>query len=214
MPRGVWLVVGIVALTGCNKNNAPGGNTGVAGTGVAGTGVAGTGFAGTGFAGTGVAGTGVAGTGASVPGCEAADPSVTGSALHAGAADVLAAASPCGFSACHMGASHAKLMLAGVADLHAALVGKPSCEAPTIPLIDSKGGNAGLQNSWLWLKLTSPADPSGGNLIVQSSWPTPGACGQMSGFGSRMPMTGSADLLEAPRLAEIRNWICAGAPGP
>jgi hypothetical protein len=182
--------------------------------GIAGVGVAGIGVSGTGVAGAGVAGTGAAGMGASVPGCEAADPSVTGGALYAGAAEVLAADSPCGFSACHMAANHAKLKLAGVTDLHATLVGMPSCEAPTIPLIDSKGGNAGLQNSWLWLKLTSPADSSSGNLIMQSSWPAPGACGQMSGYGFRMPMTGAADLLEAPRLAKIRNWICAGAPGP
>jgi hypothetical protein len=33
------------------------------------------------------------------------------------------------------------------------------------------------------------------------------------GFGDRMPY-GSLNTLDAGALQKIRNWICAGAPGP
>jgi hypothetical protein len=139
-----------------------------------------------------------------------------GPALHAAAAAVLTAASPCGFSSCHMGTGKAKLVLTGVTDLHAALVGKPSCEASNIPLVDGSGGEKALQNSWLWLKLTAPADPASGALTMQATWPAQaGACGQTIGpFGTRMPQSGNADMLDTMRLPAIHDWIVAGAPGP
>jgi hypothetical protein len=106
-----------------------------------------------------------------------------------------------------------------VTDLKATLVDKPSCEAPTMPLVSSHGGNAALMSSWLWQKLTAPA-MSTDTLIVQAAWGTAGVCPTMgfgltqtSGFGDRMPY-GSLATLEPAPLASIRNWICAGAPGP
>jgi len=172
----------------------------------------------------GVAGMGGVGTGGStaaeqVPGCEAAEASVTGSAAHAGALSVIGQMMTCGISLCHGGTvGQAKLVLLGATDLKATLADKPSCEAPTMPLVDSRGGDVALGNSWLWQKLTAPTDEMD-VLIVQPSWGTPGTCpttgfGSMmtSGFGSRMPKGGRT--LEAPSLAPVRNWICAGAPGP
>ena len=78
--------------------------------------------------------------------------------MHAAALAVLNADSPCGFSSCHMPPTgKASLVLKGATDLHATLVGKASCEAPTIPIVDGSGCDAALQNSWLWQKLTAPA---------------------------------------------------------
>jgi hypothetical protein len=36
----------------------------------------------------------------------------------------------------------------------------------------------------------------------------------MSGFGVRMPVSSGADGVGDAKLAIIREWICAGAPGP
>jgi hypothetical protein len=120
---------------------------------------------------------------------------------------------------CHAGTGQAKLVLLGATDLKATLVGKASCEAPALLLVDPQGGNAALANSWLWQKLTAPA-MSTDALIVQAAWGTSAVCptngfdnGMTSGFGDRMPY-GSLDTLAAEPLAKIRNWICAGAPGP
>jgi hypothetical protein len=219
------LIAGILIFAGCKKNEPSpiGGAAGFGGTfpsfaGAGGTGVggvsatAGSGAAGSATAGSGTAGS--AGANAPVPGCEAADPTVTGSAAHAGALEILNQTTPCGFAnACHAGSGKAMLTLFSVTDLRALLVDKPSCEAPTFPRVDSHGGNAALAHSWLWQKLTAPDDRNTDALIVQAAWGTPGACGQASGFGDRMPM-GGVDTLDEQRLSKIRNWICAGAPGP
>jgi hypothetical protein len=206
------LIAVILALAGCKKTSShpSGGAGGVGGlSGVSGVSAA---------AGIGAA-AGMGAVSAAVPGCEAADATVTGSAAHAGAFSVIGQMLPCGLSMCHGGTGQAKLVLFGSKDLKATLVGKPSCEAPTMPLVDPQGGTAALNHSWLWQKLTAP-DMSTDALIVQSAWGAPGTCpttgfgsGQITGFGDRMPYGGLATLDAGP-LGQIRNWICAGAPGP
>ena len=96
------------------------------------------------------------------------------------------------------------------------LVDKASCESPNLKLVDASGGDQGLAHSWLWQKLTAPADSSG-KLETKADWGTAaGGCNQESGmgFGLRMPLSGSADQLTDTKLKAIRNWICAGAPKP
>jgi hypothetical protein len=125
--------------------------------------------------------------------------------------------SPCAFSSCHDNTQKkAGLNLdLGTADLKATLVGKASCEAPTINLIEAGGGDAALAKSWLWLKLTAPIDTAA-NLNAEAAWGAGNApCGQDPGspFGVRMPKA-SGDSLSETRLGPVRDWICAGAPGP
>jgi hypothetical protein len=91
------------------------------------------------------------------------------------------------------------------------LVDKPACQVPTLSLVKSGGGNEALDGSWVWQKLVAPKDDSE-FIIPQDVWGTPVVCQQTQGFGTRMPMT-NIDLSE-PRIASIRNWICAGAAGP
>ena len=144
--------------------------------------------------------------------------------LHAGALAALIPASadikgPCAFGSCHdSNANKAQLILDhGTTDLHALLVTRPACEVAELALVDDSGGDPALAKSWLWQKLTAPAD-SKGALTKKDAW---GAavetCGQSSGdapFGLRMPLSGTPDMLDASRLEPIRSWICAGAPGP
>jgi hypothetical protein len=143
--------------------------------------------------------------------------------LHATAAAAIVPATmtnklPCAFSACHDGVQKkAGLNLdSPMTDLKATLVGKPSCEVPAISLVDGSGGDAALAKSWLWLKLTAPIDASAG-LVADPTWGMGGAaCGQDSGqpFGVRMPKAGGPEGLSEMRLSAVRDWICAGAPGP
>lgn len=165
---------------------------------------------------------GSAGTGPVViGGCEEADTSLDVAALYAGASEALTSAdskvSSCGaIDACHKGRGKAGLVLLGAQDLNTLLVGKASCEVPNIPLVDSSGGDTGLEHSWLWIKLTAPTD-SLGQIVAKPEWGTPGNCNQdMTGtFGLRMPwgLTGDS-YLKDESMAKIRNWICAGAPSP
>ena len=150
----------------------------------------------------------------SASGCSAEDSRLDGPALHAAAASVLTVMSPCGFSSCHQGNGKAGLALAGATDLNALLVGKTACEAPTLSLVDGSGGDAALNRSWLWLKLVAPYRP-GGTLEGHPDWGTPGACGQVppDSYGVLMPL-GATEALDEARLGPIRDWICAGAPGP
>jgi len=194
------LVLGLLAITGCKKTAAPM-IMGVGGSGAGGA-VAATG-------GMGAAGGGASGA---VPGCSAATagaPAMLYTAVH----DVLSASTPCGFSSCHMGSNaRAHLDLVGAPDLHAALVGKPACEAPNLSIVDGSGGDVGLSKSYMWIKLTGPVD-LGAALIPDASWGTAGSCGQSGQmYGLRMPLTNTDMLLDDTRLAAIRNWICAGAP--
>jgi hypothetical protein len=156
---------------------------------------------------------GGAGTGTA---CSAMATSAPPAMLHMAAHDVLGVASPCGFSSCHMGSNaRAHLDLLDAANLKTALVGKPACEAPNLPLVDGSGGDAALAKSYLWIKLTGAVDVSAA-IVANPAWGTPGAdCGQMGQpNGVRMPLTNTDMLLDEPRLSAIRNWICAGAPGP
>jgi hypothetical protein len=174
--------------------------------------------------GSGGAAAGAGGSGAAdLLKCEPADPAVTGAALHAAAAEVLTTMGKsangvigaCTFSSCHNTPSgKAMLVLQGQTDL-TTLRGKASCEAPTVPLIGMGGGDAALQNSWLYLKLVSPADPSTSALIANQAWGSGGLCGVRPNepFGERMPMSAGM-VLDSARLTPVRKWICAGAPMP
>jgi len=214
---------------------APTAGVGVSGTGVGTAGTTGLGFAGVGAAGVGVAGppvavagTGAAGSGAAGTGaasavftCAMADKTTPPAMLGTAAAAVIVVqtasmAGPCAFSSCHdTSAKKAKLILDGSAgkDLHALMVDKASCESAMLKLVDSRGGDAALANSWLWQKLTAPAVMDG-TLTTEPTWGTPTNCGQMANqpFGVRMPFSGDATTLDAAKLATIGSWICAGAP--
>jgi hypothetical protein len=195
----MFLVLGLLAITGCKKTAAP-----------MIMGVGGSGGGGACMATGGAAGGGAA---AQVPGCCAANTSAPPAMLFTAVHDVLSASTPCGFSSCHMGSNaRAHLDLVGAPDLHAALVGKPACEAPNLSIVDGSGGDVGLSKSYMWIKLTGPVD-LGAALIPDASWGTAGACGQSGQmYGLRMPLTNTDMLLDDTRLAAIRNWICAGAP--
>ena len=135
-----------------------------------------------------------------------------GKALHKAAHEVLTTMTPCGFSSCHSGNGKAGLTLLGASDLRAQLVGKSACEAPALSLVDGSGGSAALMKSWLWLKLTSKVDPETA-LLPNTSWGTAKSCGQRPDqpYGLLMPLSST---IENEKLAPIRAWICAGAPGP
>jgi hypothetical protein len=152
--------------------------------------------------------------------CESIPPTTTPAMLHAEAAAVLAVpmGGTCNFMSCHVGPNgKAKLTLAGVADLNAALVGHASCQA-TIPLVAPGGGDAALQNSYLWQKLTAAVDPSDWALKPQTAWGPGGVTGcdimmPAQLFGVLMPR-GETKPLGESKLGPIRRWICGGAPGP
>jgi hypothetical protein len=124
---------------------------------------------------------------------------------------------PCGFSSCHVPPSgKAMLVLMGATDLKTTLVGKASCEAPALPLVDPSGGEAALGKSYLWQKLTAMTDSTGsGMLVTQQAWGMNANCGQdpSQPFGVRMPLGDADGMLEDTRLAPIKAWICGGAPG-
>ncbi len=233
MRKAMVCALALAALVGCKKSDGnviqPGGTGGVypgtggvaPGTGgvAPGTGgvTPGTGGVtpGTGGVGGG-GGTAGMGGGAPVAGCSAADTTAAPAALHMAAHDVLASATTCAFSSCHAGGNpRAHLNLLNVADIRTAMVGVASCEAPNLPLVDGSGGDAALNHSYLWLKLTAPVmlDAS---LTGDPAWGMNLTCNQNAGqpYGIRMPNSGTAMLWEEARLAAVRNWICAGAPGP
>lgn len=136
--------------------------------------------------------------------------------LHAAASEVLTATTTCGFSSCHIGAGKAGLTLVGSTNLNMLMVDKPSCQAPNVPLVKSGGGQAALDDSYLWIKLVGAADSSGFILGDVAVWGMGGACGQTAAapYGVRMPQAASAMTTSEERLAKVRNWICAGAPAP
>jgi hypothetical protein len=83
-------------------------------------------------------------------------------------------------------------------------------------LVDAAGGDAALAKSWLWLKLAAPADSTGA-VTANPAWGTAAtSCSQDPGqaFGARMPRSGTDMQLSMEKLTAIRDWICAGAPGP
>jgi hypothetical protein len=211
MKKLVGLMCVVVVLAACKSGDDDDSSTMMAsGTGGTGTGGA---MAGTG----GMMGVSGMGGGSGLTGaCADADISAGGPALHAAALQVLNPGAPCGFMSCHLPPNgKAMLVLKGVTDLKATLVDKPSCEAPQLPLISSMGGEAGLDHSWMWQKLTATCDSTGA-ITANPAWGAMGACGQEGNqpYGGRMPLTYSDMMLDATRLAAIKAWICAGAPGP
>lgn len=218
MKKLVGLMCVVVVLAACKSGDDDDSGTQVGGTGgvIAGTGGTTPGTGGM-MAGTGGM-MGVSGMGGGTGACADADISPGAAALYMAAAGVLTATSPCGFGSCHMGSGKAKLVLLNATDLKTLLVDKPSCEAPMLPLISSMGGEAGLNNSWIWQKLTAMTDTSGtGKIVENAAWGMSSpSCGQPGDqpFGIRMPWTNSDMMLDAPKLASIKAWICAGAPGP
>ena len=120
---------------------------------------------------------------------------------------------PCAFGSCH----NASKKVAGLELVFGGkltdLVGKASCQAPNLKLVEPGGGDAALKKSWLYLKLAAPVDGSA-NLIPDPTWGTANnTCGQTSGdFGVRMPFSAGSDGIGPEKLAVIREWICAGAP--
>jgi hypothetical protein len=144
--------------------------------------------------------------------CGALPAGTDAKALHRAAQEVLTNMTPCGFSSCHSGNGKAGLTFSGVTDLRTHLVGKMACEAAALPLIDGSGGSAALTKSWLWLKLASMADAETA-LLPDASWGISKSCGQRPDqpYGLLMPLSSTIDK---EKVAPIRAWICAGAPGP
>jgi hypothetical protein len=208
--KWLWFSLVVAALAGCVK---PESETKLAPTNQI-PGASGTGGAPVGGGGAG--GAGGAGTVDSLK-CETSPPATTPAMLHADAAAVLGSPT-CNFSSCHVTPNgKAKLVLQNVADLNVALVGKMSCQVPTIPLVAAGGGDTALQNSWLWLKLTSPTVANDVALAPNAAWgagaiPDCEATPTMP-FGVLMPKTATKPL-EETKLGPVRRWICAGAPGP
>jgi hypothetical protein len=121
---------------------------------------------------------------------------------------------PCAFGPCHnTNKMIAKLAFAPGGSLVDAVVNKPACEAPNLKLVDPSGGDKALANSYLYLKLAAPVDGSA-NLVPDPAWGSPMNCGQPMDFGARMPV-GSGEMgVGDEKLAIMKEWICAGAPGP
>jgi hypothetical protein len=213
------LFVACIAIFACGDD--AGGITPMAGTGAGGAaGAAGaTAGAGPAAGAAAMAGGPAAGSGA-VGGLSCATATMgAATTLHAAAAVALLPqpTNPgCSFTSCHnANVKKANLILtAEPVNLRTQLVGKMACEVPALALVATTGGDAALANSWLWQKLTAPVDGSG-DLLPKPEW---GAgmtgCSQMSGsavFGARMPYGG---MLSMEKLSAVRDWICAGAPGP
>lgn len=198
----VWLVVAaVLGVSACGADDDDAGTGGSSPGGSGGT-TAGT---------SGAAGSMGGLTGA----CAGANVAVGPAALHAAAQVALAGPmASCGLStACHQGATgKAMLSFKDKPDMRMLMVGKMSCVAPTIPLVDGRGGEAALNNSWLYLKLIAPLD-SASNLMANTAFGTPGSCGQITvgSFGQRMPQ-GETGMWKD--TGKIRDWICGGAPGP
>ena len=195
----VWLAAIVLSLSACGADDDDSGGAGGGTAGSAGT--------------TGTAGGGPVLTGECM-GTNAAG--LAGPALHAAAATALGGAmASCSSSAsCHQGTGKAKLVLKDKPDMRALMVNVMSCEAPNMPLVDGRGNETALKNSWLFLKLTAPLDSSS-NLMANPAWGTPGNCQQMptTSYGVRMPFSFGATMTwnDVPK---IKDWICAGAPGP
>lgn len=120
----------------------------------------------------------------------------------------------CAFGSCHNASKKVAGLELSFGTSISELVGKPSCQAPNLKLVEPGGGDEALAKSWLYLKLAAPVDGSSA-LIPDPAWGMANnTCGQTTGdFGVRMPFSGGADGIGAAKLGIIREWICAGAPG-
>jgi hypothetical protein len=217
------LLVVAGAITACGGDDDTGEMMGSVGAGgrstKAGSGTPSAG-AGSAAAGTGgaAAGSGGGGAPAAALTCDGAKDG-SGAELHAAAAAALLPVpsnAGCAFTSCHnMGSHKANLTLLEMPnDLTTQLVGKAACEVPSYQLVDTSGGDMALAKSWLWQKFVAPAG-SDGQLTPKPEWGEPVlSCGQESGFGLRMPRTNTSMLLTQSKLEAVRDWICAGAPGP
>ena len=147
--------------------------------------------------------------------CAMANVSIGNAMLHANALAALTANSCAGSTSCHQGSGKAKLVLKDMPNMRTLLVDKKSCEAPNIPLVDSTGNAKALANSWLWIKLTGPLSSAGDVMGNAATFGMPGTCDQASfgTYGIRMPF-GYGATMTYPDANKIRDWICAGAPGP
>jgi hypothetical protein len=120
----------------------------------------------------------------------------------------------CSIASCHgdpaaEGIASAGLNLKKSADLTELLVGKKSCEAPALNLVEPGDPD----KSWLYIKLTGATKTGSKDLEPDPSWGEPGEdCEEATGFGKRMPETGAA--LSAAQVETIKQWILDGAPGP
>ncbi len=137
----------------------------------------------------------------------------------------------CTFSgACHGGDREGQAQLNFAAaldsgDFRTALEG-PACEYRALPLLTPGDPD----RSWLFIKVAGMADPSG---LLQfepdPSWDPgiePDEMGQFPSsqcplvvdgaisFGEVMPQSGGTARLDDERMAILRAWIEAGAPGP
>jgi len=115
----------------------------------------------------------------------------------------------CSISSCHGdGIASAGLNLRASADLTELLVNKPSCEAPSLMLVEP----GAPEKSWVYIKLTAEMKANK-DLVPDPAWGEPGeGCEEATGFGKRMPETGLA--LSEEKVEQIRQWILDGAPGP
>jgi hypothetical protein len=117
----------------------------------------------------------------------------------------------CAFvSSCHggTGPGKANLNFKEGADLIETLVNVPACENDSMMRV--KPGDP--EHSWIWIKLTAEADPNTGMI---SPGGTPSKCtGVSTGFGTRMPQVSGFAKLSDDKLAIVKAWIEAGAPGP
>ena len=212
-----WLLAAVLGLSACgaDDDDAAGGSGGSVPGGSGGSATAGSSTAGTGTAGMGTAGMGTAGMSGATGACAGAS-TAPPAMLHAAAQAALGGmTASCGLSSsCHQGAGKAGLVLKDKTDMRMLMLNKMSCEAPNVPLVDGRGGETALNNSWLYLKLAAPLDASS-NLMANTMWGTPGNCGQITvgSFGQRMPQ-GLSGTMTWQDLQKIKDWICAGAPGP
>jgi len=197
----VWVAVAFLGLTACGADDDDGG----AGFGAMGGGGA------SGSSGAGGSAGGKMPTGE----CAMANLSIGNSALHANAMMALTSNTCSGSTSCHQGnPGKAMLSLKDKTDMRALLVGKPACNAPNLHLVDGRGDAAALANSWLWIKLTGTVN-STNEVTGMASWGTPGNCEQptVGTYGIRMPF-GFGSGMTWSDVNKVRDWICAGAPGP
>ena len=171
-----------------------------------------------GVAGTGTGGTMAGTSGGEPPSCDVYAAMAPGTAR--GSHDIVAAMlrgdgsatnplGACAFSSCHSDAANGMLNLTTMPDITTALVNVPACEAPALMRVKPMDP----ASSWLWIKLTGPADASG-NITYAT---TPQACkGADAGtLGILMPWSpGSPASLEPTQLFQICSWIQDGALGP
>jgi len=134
-------------------------------------------------------------------GDDASDGSV-GPGTHEQVATILGVggnATSCSISSCHgTDTAEAGLELTQGVNLHELLVGVPSCEAPSLNLVEAGDPD----KSWLYLKVTGKAatkscTPTGGNQCLTDT----------------MPQGGTVTLTQAEQDA-LRKWIQDGATAP